>query len=122
MSFRTKGRATTAFMMAVSDQAPGQSGRRQISRLSAGFRHPPPDVARRATQGRGPAKARPAYALSSDKLMRETGWHPQMDFETGLARTIEWYQANSEWVARVRSGAYREYYERNYSHRVEPAM
>ena len=58
------------------------------------------------------------YALSSEKLMRETGWHPEMDFEGGLARTIEWYQANTEWVSRVRSGAYREYYERNYGSRV----
>ena len=60
------------------------------------------------------------YALSSEKLMRQTGWRPQMEFEVGLARTIEWYQANSEWVARVRSGAYREYYERNYGHRAVP--
>jgi len=57
------------------------------------------------------------YALSSEKLMRETGWAPAMDFETGLARTIAWYQANGEWVARVRSGAYREYYEKNYGSR-----
>ena len=58
------------------------------------------------------------YALSSEKLMRQTGWRPRMEFEAGLARTIEWYQANTEWVARVRSGAYREYYERNYGHRT----
>ena len=57
------------------------------------------------------------YALSSEKVMRETGWAPAMDFETGLARTIEWYRANGAWVARVRSGAYREYYERNYGSR-----
>ena len=60
------------------------------------------------------------YALSSEKLMRETGWQPRMEFETGLARTIEWYQANPQWVDRVRSGAYREYYERNYGHRTVP--
>jgi dTDP-glucose 4,6-dehydratase len=40
-----------------------------------------------------------------------------MDFETGLAHTIDWYRANAPWVARVRSGAYREYYERNYGQR-----
>jgi len=57
------------------------------------------------------------YALSSEKLMRETGWAPAMDFETGLERTIAWYRANGEWVARVRSGAYREYYEKNYGSR-----
>ena len=58
------------------------------------------------------------YALSSEKLMRETGWGPQVDFEAGLAATIEWYRANSAWVARVRSGAYRAYYERNYGGRA----
>ena len=58
------------------------------------------------------------YALSSEKLMRETGWQPVMDFETGLARTIDWYRANAAWVARVRSGEYRTYYERNYGNRA----
>jgi len=58
------------------------------------------------------------YALSSEKLMHETGWRPVMDFETGLARTIEWYRANAAWVARVRSGAFRAYYEKNYGGRA----
>jgi dTDP-glucose 4,6-dehydratase len=58
------------------------------------------------------------YALSSEKLMRETGWAPRMDFETGLAKTVEWYRANAGWVTRVRSGAYREYYEQNYGCRA----
>ena len=57
------------------------------------------------------------YALSSEKLMRETDWQPVTDFETGLARTIEWYRANAQWVGRVRSGEYRAYYEQNYAHR-----
>ncbi len=58
------------------------------------------------------------YALSSDKLTRETGWRPQVDFETGLSRTIEWYRENTAWVERVRSGEYRAYYERNYGSRT----
>jgi dTDP-glucose 4,6-dehydratase len=58
------------------------------------------------------------YALSSEKLMRETGWRPIADFETGLAETIDWYRANSAWVAGVRSGAYLTYYERNYGNRA----
>jgi dTDP-glucose 4,6-dehydratase len=57
------------------------------------------------------------YALSSEKLLHETGWAPITNFETGLAETIDWYRANSAWVAGVRSGAYRNYYERNYSNR-----
>jgi len=58
------------------------------------------------------------YALSSEKLMGETGWRPVMEFETGLARTIEWYRSHAAWVARVRSGEYRTYYERNYGDRI----
>jgi dTDP-glucose 4,6-dehydratase len=58
------------------------------------------------------------YALSSEKLMRETGWAPVMNFETGLARTIAWYGTNRAWVARVRSGEYRNYYELNYGNRT----
>jgi len=57
------------------------------------------------------------YALSSEKLMRETGWRPEVEFEAGLASAIEWYRANQAWVARVRSGAYRAYYEQNYGNR-----
>ena len=57
------------------------------------------------------------YALSSEKLMSEAGWQPATDFEAGLARTIDWYRANSLWVARVRSGEYRTYYEQNYDGR-----
>jgi len=60
------------------------------------------------------------YALSSEKLMRETGWRPLTNFETGLAETIDWYRANSAWVAGVRSGAYLTYYERNYGNRASP--
>ncbi|MGA7240717.1 MAG: dTDP-glucose 4,6-dehydratase [Bryobacteraceae bacterium] len=58
------------------------------------------------------------YALSSEKLMHETGWSPVTQFERGLAETIEWYRANASWVARVRSGEYRSYYERNYGNRT----
>ncbi len=59
------------------------------------------------------------YALSSEKLMRETGWQPITDFDEGLPRTIEWYRTHADWVARVRSGEYRAYYEKNYGNRVE---
>jgi dTDP-glucose 4,6-dehydratase len=58
------------------------------------------------------------YALSNEKLTRETGWAPRMDFETGLARTVAWYRDHPGWVERVKSGAYREYYEKNYGGRA----
>jgi len=57
------------------------------------------------------------YALSSEKLTRETGWSPQMDFERGLTATVEWYRANAQWVQHVKSGEYQTYYARNYENR-----
>ena len=57
------------------------------------------------------------YALTSAKMERELGWTPQMDFDSGLRLTIDWYRANTEWVQRIKSGAYREYYEQNYGGR-----
>ncbi|MDX1979263.1 MAG: dTDP-glucose 4,6-dehydratase [Bryobacteraceae bacterium] len=57
------------------------------------------------------------YALSSHKLEAETGWKPQVGFEQGLAQTVSWYRDNRDWVARVKSGEYQNYYERNYANR-----
>lgn len=57
------------------------------------------------------------YALSSAKLMNETGWSPRMDFETGLKSTVDWYRLNEAWVRHVRSGEYLKYYAQNYENR-----
>jgi dTDP-glucose 4,6-dehydratase len=57
------------------------------------------------------------YALTSEKVSRETGWSPQVGFEAGLAGTVDWYRNNRQWVSRVKSGAYRAYYEQNYANR-----
>lgn len=57
------------------------------------------------------------YAITSEKLITATGWKPQVDFDTGLAQTVAWYRDNPGWVERVRSGAYREWQERNYGRR-----
>lgn len=57
------------------------------------------------------------YALSSAKIMQETGWSPVVAFEQGLAATIRWYRENRGWVERVRSGEYLAFYERNYADR-----
>jgi len=58
------------------------------------------------------------YALSSEKLMRETGWSPQVPFEEGLRQTVDWYRSNPEWIAHVKSGEYQSYYQRNYANRA----
>jgi dTDP-glucose 4,6-dehydratase len=53
------------------------------------------------------------YSLSSGKLQR-LGWRAQTTFDAGLEQTVNWYRANAWWWAPIRSGAYREYYERHY--------
>jgi len=55
------------------------------------------------------------YAIDAGKIERELGWTPSITFEQGLARTVDWYLANTEWLDHVTSGAYRSYYEAQYS-------
>jgi dTDP-glucose 4,6-dehydratase len=57
------------------------------------------------------------YALDCTKIRKEFGWEPAISFEEGLRRTIEWYRSNPGWVAEVRGGEYRLYYERHYDNR-----
>lgn len=53
------------------------------------------------------------YSLSSAKV-RALGWEPQVRFEEGLEETVAWYRDNTWWWEPIRSGAYREYYARQY--------
>jgi dTDP-glucose 4,6-dehydratase len=54
------------------------------------------------------------YAIDAGKMRRELGWEPRFPFEQALPRTIRWYQSQPLWLQRVRSGAYRDYYARQY--------
>jgi dTDP-glucose 4,6-dehydratase len=53
------------------------------------------------------------YSLASEKL-RALGWQAQVHFDEGLQRTVDWYRENGSWWEPIRSGDYREYYERQY--------
>ena len=55
------------------------------------------------------------YAIDASKINRELGWKPSVTFEEGLAKTIDWYLSNDHWLRNVTSGAYQEYYEKQYS-------
>ena len=57
------------------------------------------------------------YAIDASKIERELGWRPSITFEEGLERTVDWYLANTEWLDHVTSGAYRDYYENQYTAR-----
>ena len=57
------------------------------------------------------------YAIDARKIAGELGWKPRESFESGLARTVRWYLDNPEWVAQVKSGAYRQWLDTNYAAR-----
>ena len=57
------------------------------------------------------------YAIDARKIERELGWRPAETFETGIRKTVRWYLDHQGWVARVQSGAYREWVEKNYGAR-----
>ncbi len=57
------------------------------------------------------------YAVNAGLIERELGWRPAESFESGLEKTVTWYLSNQDWLENVQSGAYRDWYERNYSQR-----
>jgi dTDP-glucose 4,6-dehydratase len=57
------------------------------------------------------------YAIDPTKIEAEIGWSPAETFESGVAKTVQWYLSNPEWIASVRSGAYRDWIATNYQQR-----
>lgn len=55
------------------------------------------------------------YAIDSSKLQKDLGWKPSLQFEEGLEKTVDWYLANEEWLNKVTSGDYQNYYQEQYS-------
>jgi dTDP-glucose 4,6-dehydratase len=58
------------------------------------------------------------YAIDASKIQRELGWTPEETFESGIRKTVEWYLNNPDWVAHVKSGAYQQWLDKNYSART----
>lgn len=59
------------------------------------------------------------YAIDPSKIRAELGWTPAQTFEQGLADTVRWYVDHPAWWERVMSGAYRQYFETQYRHRLQ---
>ncbi len=57
------------------------------------------------------------YAIDATKIKRELGWHPSLQFEEGLSKTIDWYLTNDEWLQHVTGGTYKNYYDAQYEKR-----
>ena len=54
------------------------------------------------------------YALNDDKLKVRTGWRPSVALEDGLRETAFWYRDHPQWWRPLKSGAFLEYYRKNY--------
>ncbi|MEJ6793809.1 MAG: dTDP-glucose 4,6-dehydratase [Flavobacteriales bacterium] len=54
------------------------------------------------------------YAIDASKIKSELGWEPSLQFEEGLSKTVDWYLNNEEWLDRVTSGEYQNYYKNQY--------
>jgi dTDP-glucose 4,6-dehydratase len=54
------------------------------------------------------------YAIDCTKAKRELGWKPLVAFDVGIQETIDWYQANGEWIAGIKNKDYLSYYEQQY--------
>lgn len=57
------------------------------------------------------------YAIDSSRIQKELGWEPSVTFEEGLEKTVEWYLENQEWLDRITSGDYMNYYKDMYENR-----
>lgn len=54
------------------------------------------------------------YAIDWSKIKKDLGWEPLHDFDTWLGKTIAWYKNNKPWWEHIKSGAYKEYYKKQY--------
>lgn len=79
--------------------------------------------------GFGPEKIQPVedrkghdrrYAIDPSKAEQELGWSVQTPFLHGIRKTISWYKTNQDWWKRIKSGAYREFYNKQYGDVTKP--
>lgn len=54
------------------------------------------------------------YALDASKITSVLGWQPAHKLSDGLKKTVEWYVCHRQWWERIKSGAYRDYYRKQY--------
>jgi dTDP-glucose 4,6-dehydratase len=114
-----------AIVLALYD---GETG--SIYNVSAGFPQPNLNIVRTILSHLGKPESlikyvqdRPGhdrrYALDSSRIREKLAWRPQVSFEEGIRRTIDWYVQNTAWLEHARSGEYLKYYHRHYVRRPE---
>ncbi len=58
------------------------------------------------------------YAIDCSRL-RALGWAPKMPFEEGLRQTIDWYRTHEDWWRPIKSGEFKDYYQKQYTNRLQ---
>jgi len=58
------------------------------------------------------------YGIDFSKLKGGLGWVPSIQLSQGLAQTVRWFQDHEDWWGRIKSGAYREFYQKHYGERL----
>lgn len=59
------------------------------------------------------------YAIDFSKIRKELGWSPSISLAQGLQATVQWYESHRQWWQRVKSGAYQDFYQKNYGERMK---
>ena len=59
------------------------------------------------------------YAIDFSKLEKDLGWSPAIPLSDGLTQTVRWYREHEDWWRRIKSGAYREFYQKHYGGRLQ---
>ena len=103
-----KGRAGEAYNVGGPDECENIEVVKRVIELTGARR-----VADRVRH-RPPRPRPPLLALLRQAAASELGWEAQVHFAEGLERTVAWYRDNEEWWGPIRSGEYREYYEKQY--------
>jgi dTDP-glucose 4,6-dehydratase len=117
---------------AALDQAVRRGRPGEVYNIGAGNELTNRELSERILQGLGKpldliryVKDRPGhdrrYAIDASKIQRELGWQPVWPFEDALRHTIAWYCDHPGWWQHVKSGEYRNYYERLYGARLRAA-
>src|SRR5437588_875910 len=107
----------------------GEAG--QIYNVGGGDEHENIEVAERVIELTGADRSllrsvpdRPGhdrrYSLDTTKL-QGLGWRPELSFDDGLRQTVDWYRNRRDWWEPIKSGEYRQYYERQYAERLANA-
>ncbi len=61
------------------------------------------------------------YSIDARKL-QALGFKPKIRFTEGIEQTVHWYQKNAGWWRKIKSGSFRQYYEKQYAQRLASAQ